>query len=1017
VGENKPKIGQGAAGNVKQLGVGGSGMRLAVARGRAFWGLAWCFALAFGLSAGAQRFTYRQYDLSDGLTDMTIQNLLQDHAGYIWAGTDNGLFRYDGSRFVGFHNEDGLPDTTIRGIAESPDGVLWVATHGGIARFNGKRFEKVDVGESGVFRRVAFDSLGQMYLESPTGLVRGTPDGQGGYRFALIQRGAVVGLGIHGREVLFCRDGELWRVTGETAERIGSPNGLPAGRYSSVVEDSLGNLWALSATSLFERAAGQTRFVDRTAGLPRVSLLGLYADTHGRLFVSSDAGVTVLDGDERLPIDAAHGLPADGVKPVLLDREGSLWLGAQGSGLLRQLGRGQWVSWKKEDGLPSNSVWAIHRDPSGRVWVGSNGGLTEFDASGEVLRNWNRRDGLTGDEIYAIAESPKGEIYASAYPNGITRVSASGKLQALRSPSVQSAGWILAMAIDSEGRLWTAGSAGCFRSRKPVDEGEPEFDRIQIAGQGQGGNAFDVRADGETVWVANSKGLARYAHGQWSVFTQRDGLRSDRVGLIAPGPRGGGGELWIAYDNALGLTRLRFAGGRLEAVNFTRMDGLASDKIYALAFDSAGRLWATTDAGVDVLETGELAGKDAVLDRASLRFRHYGTADGLIWNDANSYALETGPGGAVWVGTSGGLSRYTPSRFPQADTPPPIVLTEIDSPSGLWQPGDRPRLPFAQRSLFLRYSALSYAAESSLRFRYRLRGYQANWTETRERSVRYEGLPYGDYLFEVTAAGPDGVWSPVPAEFFFSIAPAWWQSWWFVSACVAAGILLVAGVIRLRVRVLVLQQRRLERLVADRTAELTASHARLEEIAYCDTLTMLPNRRKFTQQLRARLELGQATQERFGLLLIDLDRFKQINDTFGHDAGDAVLVAIANRLSSVVRASDCVARLGGDEFAILLLGDCESVALEQVCERIVSCGAEAIPYGGSSLLVSASVGVAIFPDDGTTETSLYKAADVALYESKRTGSSFSCRKLTKPLRAMANVFPARHGLEGSGTEG
>jgi len=1013
VGENKPKIGQGAAGNVKQLGVGGSGMRLAVARGRAFWGLAWCFALAFGLSAGAQRFTYRQYDLSDGLTDMTIQNLLQDHAGYIWAGTDNGLFRYDGSRFVGFHNEDGLPDTTIRGIAESPDGVLWVATHGGIARFNGKRFEKVDVGESGVFRRVAFDSLGQMYLESPTGLVRGTPDGQGGYRFALIQRGAVVGLGIHGREVLFCRDGELWRVTGETAERIGSPNGLPSGRYSSVVEDSLGNLWLLSATRLFERAAGQTRFVDRTAALPRVSLLGLYADTHGRVFVSGDAGVTVLDGDGELAIDAAHGLPADGVKPVLVDREGSLWLGAQGSGLLRQLGRGQWLSWKKEDGLPSNSVWAIHRDREGRIWVGSNGGLTELDASGQVLRTWDRRGGLTGDEIYAIAESSTGEIYASAYPNGITRVSSSVRLHGMDSPSVVAAGLILAMAIDSEGRLWTAGAAGCFRSRKPVDEGELELDRVEIPGQGPGGSAFDVEADGGAMWVGNSKGLARYAQGQWRVFTRRDGLRSDRVGLIAPGPFGGSDGLWIAYDNALGLTHLQFAGNRVEAANFTRMDGLASNKIFALAFDSAGRLWATSDAGVDVLE----AGRNAVRERAAAHWRHYGTADGLIWNDTNSYALETGPGGQVWVGTSGGLSRFVPSGFAVPEAAPPIVLSDIESPSGLWQAGDHPRLPFAQRSLFFRYSALSYASESSLRFRYRLRGYQANWTETRERSVRYEGLPYGDYVFEVAAAGPGGVWSPEPAQFSFSIAPAWWQTWWFLSLCAVISLLLLGTVVRLRVRVLVMQQRRLERLVAERTAELTASHARLEEIAYCDTLTMLPNRRKFTQQLRARLESAQAAGERFGLLLIDLDRFKQINDTFGHDAGDAVLVAIAQRLTSAVRASDCVARLGGDEFAILLLGDYESVVVEQVCERIVSLSGNAIPYGGTSLQVSASVGISIFPDDGTTETSLYKAADIALYEAKNAGLNFSHRLLSKPPRGVGNAVPAGQGLGGSGTEG
>src|SRR5450755_3679523 len=89
----------------------------------------------------AQRYTFRQYGSADGLSNLGVNCLLQDRAGYVWVGTDNGLFRYDGDRFHEFGHAEGLPNSEIRELAESPDGVLWVVTASGIARRTGDRFE------------------------------------------------------------------------------------------------------------------------------------------------------------------------------------------------------------------------------------------------------------------------------------------------------------------------------------------------------------------------------------------------------------------------------------------------------------------------------------------------------------------------------------------------------------------------------------------------------------------------------------------------------------------------------------------------------------------------------------------------------------------------------------------------------------------------------------------------------------------------------------------------------------
>ncbi|RYF11174.1 MAG: GGDEF domain-containing protein, partial [Oxalobacteraceae bacterium] len=124
---------------------------------------------------------------------------------------------------------------------------------------------------------------------------------------------------------------------------------------------------------------------------------------------------------------------------------------------------------------------------------------------------------------------------------------------------------------------------------------------------------------------------------------------------------------------------------------------------------------------------------------------------------------------------------------------------------------------------------------------------------------------------------------------------------------------------------------------------------------------------------------------RFALLLIDLDRFKDINDTLGHDAGDALLVEIGARLRRAVRPDDQVARLGGDEFAVILQSAYKPHEIERTCMRIVNSFAKEIQFNGAEIRASTSVGVAVFPKDGDQEESLYKSADVALYEAKRCG--------------------------------
>lgn len=927
--------------------------------------------LGVSASSSAQRQLFHEYGSSDGLSNLNVKCLLQDHTGYLWVGTDNGLFRYDGSAFRGYGHAEGLPNTEILSLAEAPAGTLWIGTNSGVAQASGERFQSVDVGQEGPTRGIGFDPAGNVYLEQDDGIVQGVPGGKGSYRFQTIVFGAVSGLYVNGSDILFGKDDGLWTLRGDRARQFGRSYGLPRDRWGSVAEDNLGNLWVRSRTRLYELPHGQAHFVDRSDGIPHAAEAHLYADRHGSILVSTSSGIIALTGERRTQIDARHGLPADPSGPMLIDREELLWLGTDGGGLVRRLGHGEWTAWKQEDGLLRNSVWAIEPHRDGSVWVGTNGGLSMINRSGEIARTWTNRDGLPGDRVLSLIQGSSGDIYAGTDTGAISHFSHKGTLlQTYSAKSGYLADRVSAMAIDREGRLWAIGIGGCFRTRLPIDAGPLRFDRMDIPGIPSRAFFRDILIDDRgVVWIASSRGLARFDGKGWRILTVRDGLESPDLDVVSKAQ----GSIWIGYRDALGMTRLQ--GDALTPSHITVQDGLHSNQVYAIKPDQKGRLWVSTDSGIDVLEAG--------------RWRHLGSEDGLIWNDTDSLALSIDSDDNVWIGTSAGLSKFAQPEFPIKEQPPLVVLTSIIGNSQKWQASDDPALPFSQRSLSIQYAALSYESASAMRFRYRLAGFEDKWTETNERSVRFAALPSGHYVFEITAAGPNGLWNQTPARFVFSIRSPWWLSWWFIISATVFTLMIVSSIVQLRIRVLEGQKKGLERQVADRTAELVTSHRQLEEIAYYDALTNMPNRRMFVEEFRKRL--AQATHgEPFTLLLIDLDFFKGINDRFGHDAGDAVLVAIASRLKAEVRDTDCVARLGGDEFAVLLFAPIDISAVESICTRILASVAIPIRYKHMNLQVGCSIGIARYPVDGKTQDALYKSADMALYEAKQTSRNAFC---------------------------
>ncbi|WP_298159994.1 diguanylate cyclase [Ferrovum sp.] len=175
---------------------------------------------------------------------------------------------------------------------------------------------------------------------------------------------------------------------------------------------------------------------------------------------------------------------------------------------------------------------------------------------------------------------------------------------------------------------------------------------------------------------------------------------------------------------------------------------------------------------------------------------------------------------------------------------------------------------------------------------------------------------------------------------------------------------------------------------------LKQTNEQIIALAHHDSLTGLPNRILFYDRLNQAITRALRDKESIAVLYLDLDGFKHINDTLGHDAGDALLREAAKRIMACVRESDTVARIGGDEFTVILCNAQTTSSNDHVAKKIVDAIAYPFMINGKNCTVSASIGIAIYPDHGETAEQLVKIADAAMYLAKHSGKN--CCRYTKP---------------------
>ena len=928
-----------------------------------------------------------------GLSSLTPSSILQDKDGFIWIGTPDGLLRFDGTRIVRFGLEQGLPSTNVYQLVFDPSGRIWIVTSRGIAYMEERVLHTLNLPKVyNSFRRpavLALDSWGKVYLATDAGLLRVDPNRPNDLRLWTLSDG-LPSLEID--TVSVTPQGRVWFASGHRVGWLDSQDhvkifplqsGLPHEQIISILQDFEKILWIRTAAHLFRLDPGSTHFVSELPNLPPANDYGAPAlDGAGNLMIPTVAGLYRRISGQWEVIDQSRGMAVNATFAITEDREGAYWIGLGGAGIERWIGRKTWSSWTQAEGLSDNVVWSEVRDSHKRLWLGTNNGVEMWDPQANRWRVWKAKDGLNGTFAHEMLLAPDGAIWVLCHPGGLTRFNPSTlSPEKIAIPGPDPTG----MHIGPDGRLWIADShylKAARLSQRPL-----RFVDVPLPPEiHQGISHFASTSDG-VLWTVGSTGLSRFDGKHWLHFTKANGLLENEVAEAAAVSRD---EVWFRYSDALGLSCLRFVDGKLRLTHYGLADGLPSLDVYMLGADRQGNIWAGGAFGLtEFFRKGR-----------TLRFTR---ADGLIWNDLSERSFFAEEDGTLLFGTSGGLARYSPlSAEESVELPPRVVITSAHLGS---LDRVRERHPKASRSdntFRVDFAALTYRDPENVRCGYRLAGLETDYNETSAREARYPALPPGEYRFTVSCRSARGTLS-FPAEFSFTVIPAWWQRWYSRGFAILVGFLALYALVSYRTRKLKSERARLEQAVAERSEALALANKELAEMSLTDPLTSARNRRYFqatidsdiSQAIRSYTapDPNRARRNRDIIFyLIDADHFKEINDRFGHDAGDQMLIDLTTRISSAIRYSDVLVRWGGEEF-LVVSRFCERKEAATLAARVLSAvSGEPFKIKGASLSLhrTVSIGWAAFPwsMDSPVDVNYEEVlalADRSLYKAKNAG--------------------------------
>ncbi len=827
-------------------------MRRQRSRHSVCWGLAAWLAAA---AAAGQRLPSRFVNLSrqDGLSDTTVEAIVEDHRGFMWFGTPDGLNRYDAHSFAIYRHDSADPrslsDSYVLSLFEDRDRRLWIGTLNGLNRYDRAtdsfiRYRHDPQDPTSLSNNVVYDlhqdSDGGLWIGTVWGLDRFRPEDGSFVRYLPDEQRPERGPNVpFVRVITEDRAGMLWLGAGDGGlaafdRRTGTftgyrhdsvdPRSLSHDDVWDVFEDAAGELWIATIDGLnrFDRAGGFDRFrhrADVPGSLSSSHVDVILEDRQGILWVGTDGGgLNRLDPETGTFLSYRHDpagkttLGSDVVRTIYEDSTGDLWIGTYTGGVSFLNRNHAAFSYYRHlvndpESLSHSAVLSFFEDPGGDLWIGTEGGLNRFDPEAGAFRRY-RHDpsdprSLSADAVLSVLRDSAGRLWAGTYYGGLNRLDSeqgAGSFtrfdhdpenpRGLGNPHV----WDI--FEDTTGQLWLGTFGGAYRFAPETGDFTPYHHDLKDDSSLGDNIVWSFFEDtGGTLWLATQGGLSRYHRVSDSFTTYRrddDDPTSLGHNQVLSIHEDGSGVLWLGTEGG-GLGRFDQANGIFR--HFRIADGLPSNVIYGILEDNRGRLWLSTKQGL------------TRFDPETSTFINYDRSDGLLAHPFSRNAYLRSRHGKMYFGGTNGFSSFIPDQVRDNPEIPPVVLTELQVFNREVAAGDaggvlehdvtearQIRLRHDQSVFSLAFSALNYRAPEKNRYAYKLQGFDRDWsTPGSQRMVTYTNLDPGEYDFRVKGSNNSGLWNEEGAQVQITVSPPLWATWWFRLACFLASIGILLG--------------------------------------------------------------------------------------------------------------------------------------------------------------------------------------------------------------------------------
>ncbi len=839
--------------------------------------LLWAPATVLGQ---ARSIRFDRISIEQGLSQVTVNCILQDRVGFLWLGTQDGLNRYDGYGFYVYRNDPDdpttLPDNWIVALLEDESGDLWIGT----ARDGLSRWHR----QTDSFTRYQHDP------EDPASL--------SGDRVRVIHRD---------------REGVLWVGTNESGlnrfdpstgtfqsfrHDPGDATSLSANYVHAIYEDLLGNLWIGTelGLNLFDRTHDTFHRYQHDSSNPASlgdqRVRSILEDASGNLWIGTYAGLDRLD---RLTLTFDHfvhdssepaSLSEGRVRALFEDRDERLWIGTDGGLNLFDRQTESFIRYEHSPtnpaSLSSNRVTAIYQDRGGVLWIGTHsGGANKWHPDSWSFELYERDpsndSSLSSNDVYAFSEDAAGRLWIGTLEGGLNRLDRrTGEFTHFRydpeNPNSLGDDRVTSLLQDRQGKLWVGTMQGLNRldsetlgfqrfhhsDSDPTSLGhdgvmslfEDSQERLWVGTRGGGLNRFDRRSETfirprhnpsdsaslandqvtaiaedptGALWIGTNRGVDRFAqesesflHFQ-SVASDPSSLSGDAVtALHVDASR----TLWVGtHGGGLNkLEKLDLAVGAAAFKTYSKADRLPSNVINGIQSDSGGRLWISTNSGLSRFDptTGEL--------------KNFNISHGLQSDEFNLAAHYRSPSGELFFGGVRGFNAFYPENIKDNTYVPPVVLTsfrKFNKPEVLDSPifhVDELKLSHEDYVFSFEFAVLDFTAPENNRYTYMLEGLGEDWIEL-ERLHRetFTNLDPGRYTLRIRGANNDGIWNE-GVRLSIVVEPPAVKTWWAYSLYAVAAGLCALGIHRAR-------NKRLQRREALQRAREAAADARREQEA------------------------------------------------------------------------------------------------------------------------------------------------------------------------------------------